>query len=256
MKRRLLDNLRRVQDRIASAAQRSGRAPDQVTLVAVTKTVELDTIRQLLDLGVRDIGESRVQELAKRAGMIHEYLQRRVAWATQPPAERRRTGPQWHMVGHLQRNKVRAVLPWTDVIHSLDSLRLAETISAQAQKLDRSANVLMQINATGDKTQFGVAVGAATHLAEQIVTLPALKLLGLMVMAPLLEDPEKTRPVFQRTREVFEEMRGERIVGPDFAHLSMGMSNDYVIAIEEGATMVRIGTALFEGLPAQVSIQE
>jgi pyridoxal phosphate enzyme (YggS family) len=255
MKRRLLDNLRRVQDRIASAAQRSGRDPDTVTLVAVTKTVELDVIRQLLDLGVRDIGESRVLELAKRAGMIHEHLQRRVAWASQPPAEHG-ARPRWHMIGHLQRNKVRAVLPWTDLIHSLDSLRLAEAISAHAEKLARPANVLMEINATGEKTKFGVAVGAATHLAEQIVTLPALNLLGLMAMAPLLQDPEKTRPVFQRTRELFEEMCGEKIVGPDFVHLSMGMSNDYPVAIEEGATMVRIGTALFEGLPAHAPVEQ
>lgn len=251
MKRRLLDNLRRVRERIATAAQEAGRQPDQITLVAVTKTVEVDVIRQLLDLGVTDLGESRVQELTRRAGMIREQLQRRLA----RPPEDRPVCPRWHMVGHLQRNKVRAVLPWAHMIHSLDSLRLAEEISAQAVKLGRPASVLLQVNASGEKSKFGVAVGAATHLAEQIVTLPGLRLLGLMTMAPLVEQPEKVRPVFQRTRELFEEMRGERIVGPEFVHLSMGMSNDYVVAVQEGATMVRIGTALFEGLASTPSAQ-
>jgi len=140
------------------------------------------------------------------------------------------------------------VLPWTTLIHSLDSLRLAEAISAQAVKLDKTAEVLMQVNSSGERSKFGTAVGAATHLAEQIVTLPKIKLLGLMTISPLADDAEKTRPFFERTRELFEEMRGERIVGPEFVHLSMGMSSDYAVAVEEGATMVRIGTALFEGL--------
>ncbi len=106
----------------------------------------------------------------------------------------------------------------------------------------------MQVNSSGERSKFGTAVGAATHLAEQIVTLPNIKLLGLMTISPLADDAEKTRPFFERTRELFEEMRGERIVGPEFVHLSMGMSSDYAVAVEEGATMVRIGTALFEGL--------
>jgi pyridoxal phosphate enzyme (YggS family) len=247
MKRRLADNLRRVQDQIATAAQVSGRQPEDVQLVAVTKSVELDTIRLLLQLGVRDIGESRVQELVKRAGMIQEYLERRMARSQAKPPDQM-AGPRWHMVGHLQRNKVRTALPWTALIQSLDSLRLAEAISAQAVKLGSTAEVLMQVNSSGEKTKFGTAVGAATHLAEQIVTLPNIRLVGLMTIAPLASSPDEARPFFERTRELFEEMRGERIVGPEFVQLSMGMSNDYVAAVEEGATMVRIGTALFEGI--------
>ena len=249
MRRRLVDNLRRIQDRIADAAQRSGRQPEEVQLVVVTKSVELETIRRLLNIGVRDIAESHVQDLVKRAGMIHEYLERRSARLPEDSPDRV-VHPRWHMVGHLQRNKVRAVLPWTTLIHSLDSLRLGEAISAQAVKLDKTAEALMQVNSSGERGKFGAAVGAATHLAEQIVTLPNIKLLGLMTISPLADDAEKTRPFFERTRELFEEMRGERIVGPEFVHLSMGMSNDYAVAVEEGATMVRIGTALFEGLPS------
>jgi len=247
MRRRLVDNLRRVQDRIAAAAQRSGRQPEDVQLVVVTKSVELETIRRLLNIGIRDIAESRVQNLVKRAGMIQEYLERRSARLPEDSPDRV-VHPRWHMVGHLQRNKVRTVLPWTTLIHSLDSLRLAEAISAQAVKLGKTAEVLMQVNSSGERSKFGTAVGAATHLAEQIVTLPNIKLLGLMTISPLVDDAEKTRPFFERTRELFEEMRGERIVGPEFVHLSMGMSNDYAVAVEEGATMVRFGTALFEGL--------
>ena len=252
VKRRLIDNLRRVGDRIGEASERGGRRPEDVQLVAVTKSVEMDVVRQLLDLGVADLAESRVQELVKRAGMLHEQLQRRRARASQEAPERV-TRPRWHMVGHLQRNKVRAILPWVELIHSLDSLRLAEEISAQAVKSNCEVRALMQINPTAEKTKFGVAVGAAIHLAEQIVTLPKLTLIGLMAMAPLVEDPEKSRPCFERTRELFEEIRGEDVVGPEFDHLSMGMSSDYVVAVEEGATMVRIGTALFEGLTSRAA---
>jgi len=252
VKRRLIDNLRRVVDRIAAAAERSERQPEDVQLVAVTKSVEMDVIRQLLELGVADLGESRVQVLVKRAGMLDEQWQRRLARTSQESPDQP-ARPRWHMVGHLQRNKVRGILPWIELIHSLDSLRLAEEISAQAVKADREVRALMQINPTAEKTKFGVAVGAAMHLAEQIVSLPNLTLIGLMAMAPLDDDPEKARPAFERTRELFEEIRGEKVVGPEFAHLSMGMSSDYVVAIEEGATMVRIGTALFDGLPNQVA---
>ena len=248
MKRKVIDNLRRVKDRIAAAAQRSGRQPDDILMVAVTKTVEIDVIRQLLDAGVKDIGESRVQQLIKRAGMIQEQMQRRAARQPKgrldPPAI-----PHWHMIGSLQRNKVKTVLPWVDLIHSLDSLRLAEEISARAEKTGQTVRALLEVNATGDKNKNGVAVGAVTHLLEQIITLPNLQMIGMMTMGPLVEDPEDARPCFHRTGELFEEIHRERIAGPEFEHLSMGMSNDFEVAIEEGATMVRIGSALFEGLP-------
>jgi pyridoxal phosphate enzyme (YggS family) len=226
---------------MAAAAQRSGRPASAVRLVAVTKTIGVNIIRQLLDAGVRDLGENRVQELIKRAGMIQEYhsrLQLGAAAPTEPP--------RWHMIGHLQRNKVKSVLPWITCVHSLDSLRLAEELSAVSTKMDRNIDVLVEINASGEKSKFGVAVGAVNYLVEQVVTLPGLTVVGLMTMAPLVDDPEKIRPIFVRVREIFEELAGTKLVGPRFRELSMGMSQDYAVAIEEGATIVRIGTALFE----------
>ena len=189
--------------------------------------------------------ESRVQEMTRRAGMINEYLSRR---RHLQPAGAAPSLPRWHMIGHVQRNKVRALLPWVDVIHSLDTLRLAEEIDQRAGAMGRVARALMQVNASGEKSKFGAAVGAAVHLAEQIVTLPNLQIIGLMTMAPPTDDPETVRPVFVRLRELFEEMRYARRLGPQFVHLSMGMSQDFEVAIEEGATMVRIGTALFDGV--------
>ena len=154
------------------------------------------------------------------------------------------------MVGHLQRNKVKALMPWVRMIHSLDSLRLAEEIDRQADKAGRTVDVLLQVNAAEESQKYGVAVGAINHLAEQIVTLPSLRICGLMAMAPLEADASRTAWIFERVRDIFADLREERFMGPEFRHLSMGMSNDFEVAIEQGATMVRIGTALFEGLDA------
>jgi pyridoxal phosphate enzyme (YggS family) len=151
------------------------------------------------------------------------------------------------MIGHLQRNKVRQVLPIVSLIHSVDTLRLAEEINASAPKLGLCPRILLQVNTSDEPQKYGVQVGAATHLAEQIETLPNLKLVGLMTMAPLTHDKDLIRASFVRARELFIEMRGERIVGPEFTELSMGMSSDYEVAIEEGATILRIGSAIFAG---------
>lgn len=244
MKRKFADRLKRVRDQIADAATRSGRDADAVRLIPVTKYVEVDVIRHLVDAGVRDIGESRVQELIKRAGMIQEYISRRQRGAGDADM------PRWHMIGHLQRNKVKMLLPWTQLIHSLDSLRLAEEISTVATKLGRTADVLVQVNASKEKSKFGVAVGAVNYLIEQICTLPGLSVVGLMTMAPATDDPEQTRPIFVRLREIFEEIVTSRIAGPNFRELSMGMTQDFQVAIEEGATMVRVGSALFQDVEA------
>lgn len=246
LRRLLQDNLKSVRERMAEAAIRAGRDPAEVRLVAVTKYVDVQTIRALLELGHADIGESRVQELTRRAGMIAEALSRlaEAGGAGGHPM----VAPRWHMVGHLQRNKVKALLPWVSVIHSVDSLRLAEELSNQLQKANRTLPIFLQVNASGEKTKFGVAVGAITHLAEQVVTLPGLQIVGLMTMAPLTDDEQVLRRTFARTRELFEEMREMRELRPHFRELSMGMSNDFEIAIEEGATVVRIGQALFQGL--------
>ena len=150
------------------------------------------------------------------------------------------------MIGHLQRNKVKAVLECSDIVHSVDSLRLAEEISARAGKMERTVRVMLEVNCSRESQKDGVAVGAATHMGELISTLPNIRLVGLMTMAQLTDDAEQARPTFVRLRELFEEMRGEKIGGDDFCHLSMGMSQDYHVAVEEGATMVRIGSAFFE----------
>ena len=253
VKRKLSENLKRIEQRIAEACARSSRDSGEVTLVAVTKYASLDLIRLLVDLGVQELGESRVQELTKRASMVNEWLGRRARDLSAGAKPR----PRWHMVGHLQRNKVKAVLPWTELIHSVDSLRLAEEIDAQSAKLDRVTPVLLQVNASGEARKYGIAVAATTHLAEQLVSLRNIEIRGLLAMAPLTEDESVIRNTFERTRELFDEIVTERICGSWFRELSLGMTNDFEYAIEYGATLVRIGTALFEGIelstePAQV----
>lgn len=241
MRRKLLDNLKRVEHRIADACAKVGRDPKEVKLVAVTKYATPDVIRTLIELGVTDIGESRVQELARRAAIIKEWISRKSVPGL-------KTEPRWHMVGHLQRNKVRQILPWIQMIHSVDSLRLAEEIDAQASKLDQRVPVLLEVNASGESSKSGVAVAATTHLAEQVASLKHVDLRGLMTMAPMTEDVSLIRHTFQRVHEIFEEIVGERLCGPQFRELSMGMSGDFEHAIEFGATYVRIGSALFEGV--------
>ncbi len=244
VRRKLADNVKRIRERMAAACQRRGRRPEDVRLVAVTKTVEVDVIRTAVEAGLSDLGESRVQELIRRAGMIREHLGRRRSMErAEIPAD-----PRWHMVGHLQRNKVRSLLPWVEYIHSLDSLRLAEEISEEAVRINRVIPVLIEVNVSGEKSKYGIAVGAVPHLAENIRGLPGIRVIGLMTLAPYADDPEEARPHFARLREVFEDMQSERILGPEFRELSMGMSGDFEVGIEEGATMVRIGTALFEGV--------
>ena len=234
----IANNLERIRAEIVAACGRAGRSPREVSIVAVTKAVDLDAIKVLLELGLFDLGESRTQQLAQRAGELEAYLQRR----------RNELGGKvrWHMVGHVQRNKVRGVLDVAGVIHSVDSLRLAEAINDKAEHMGRTVDVFLQVNCSEEPQKSGMAVGAAAHLAELVGTLKNLRLLGLMTMAPLVDDPEKARPTFIRLRELFEDMRHEKIGGPAFRHLSMGMTQDYGVAVEEGATVLRIGTALFQ----------
>jgi pyridoxal phosphate enzyme (YggS family) len=242
-RRRLAENLKSVREQVAEAAIRANRRPDEVRLIAVTKGVDLEVVKQLLDLGQLDLGENRVQQLVKRASLIDEQMQRRAAAGNDTFGSVR-----WHMIGQLQRNKVRQILPLVQLIHSMDTLRLAEEISARAEKDGQVIEVLVQANISGEKSKSGVPPAAVPYLVEQVASLPKLKVVGLMTMAPLVENAEDVRSVFARTRELFEEIRGSRRAGPEFAHLSMGMSNDFEVAIEEGATLVRVGTALFEGV--------
>lgn len=246
------EKLKEVRDRIAAACAQAKRDPAEVTLVAVTKHAAPEQIRELLSLGVGDLGESRAQQLTQRAMQLNEFYHRRVAYGDAPVPEKLR----WHMIGHLQRNKVKPLLPVVSLIHSVDSLRLAEELETQAGKLDKRQPVLMQLNASEESSKHGVAVGAAVHLAEQIDTMPHLQLVGLMTMAEHEANETALRRTFARTREVFEEMKWHKIGGTHLRHLSMGMSEDFEHAILEGATMVRIGTLLFGGKPEGMEEEE
>jgi pyridoxal phosphate enzyme (YggS family) len=237
---KITEKTKRVKDKINSACARADRDPEEVKLVVVTKSATIEAINEVIRLGFTDLGENRVQQLKKVVAQINEQF----------GASDNNVSPtkiNWHMIGHLQRNKVRHVLPITCLIHTVDTLRLAEEINTSAAKQNLCPKVLLQVNTSNEPQKYGVPVGAATHLAEQIETLPNLKLVGLMTMAPLTHNKNIVRACFVRARELFIEMRGEKIVGKHFTELSMGMSSDYEIAVEEGATILRIGSAIFAG---------
>lgn len=238
---KIAERVRLVQDTIAAACARARREPTDVTLVVVTKSAEIEQIQEVIRLGLNHLGENRVQQLKKVSSQVAEFLEQQ----RDDPAAPKEV--HWHMVGHLQRNKVRQILPVVSLIHSVDTLRLAEEINGSGAKLNLRPRVLLQVNTSNEPQKYGVPVGAATHLAEQIETLPHLKLIGLMTMAPLTRNKDVIRTCFTRARELYYEMRGEKIVGNQFTELSMGMSSDYEIAIEEGATILRIGSAIFAG---------
>ncbi len=238
---RISERLKRIKDNIGSACSRVDRDPKRITLVVVTKSADFESVKDVIRLGHADFGENRVQQLKKVSTQVEEYIQH----SNDNPSIAREI--HWHMIGHLQRNKVRQVLPISSLIHSVDTLRLAEEINTTAAKLNLCPRVLLQVNTSKESQKYGVPVGAAMHLVEQIETLPNLKLSGLMTMAPLTHNKDVVRACFVRARELFVEMRGEKIVGPHFTELSMGMSSDYEIAVEEGATILRIGSAIFAG---------
>ena len=230
--------IRQVKEKIAAACARAGRDVSEIKLVIVTKAAAFEQIKEVVELGHFDLGENRVQQLKKVSDELAEYL-----------ASRDTTEPQikinWHMIGHLQRNKVRTVLSFVAMVHSVDTLRLAEEINAAAAKLQIKPRILLQVNASSEPQKYGVPVGAAIHLAEQIDTLPNVRLCGLMTLGPLTHDLDAIRACFTRMRELFLEIRASRVVGQHFNQLSMGMSHDYEIAIEEGATILRLGSAIF-----------
>lgn len=248
----LKDAFHQVNDRIADAATRSGRRPEDVVLVAVTKYATVDQIQKTLELGVMDFGESRGQNLAQRVAQIDEFITRKARLPSAVPTAKKLVPEQvrWHMIGHLQRNKVKQVVPLVSLVHSVDSLRLAEELHNYAARQDITIDILMQINTAGEAQKFGIAAPAAIHLAEQIDTMMHLRLRGLMTMAPYSDNPEDARPVFARTREVFEDIRTSGYVDNAFNVLSMGMSGDFEVAIEEGANVIRIGSALYGPKPA------
>jgi len=228
---RLQRALPEVRARIARAWQRAGRSDSEtVTLVAVTKGHPIEALRAAREVGVDVIGENRVQEASAKREVAGDL------------------GLSWHLVGHLQRNKVRDTLPLFELIHSVDSQRLARAIEKEATKQDVRVDVLVQVNASGEESKYGFPAESALAEVREICELDRVRVLGLMTMAPLTDDVGVLRSTFRRTRELFESCVSglQRFEGK---HLSMGMTNDFEIAVEEGSTMVRLGTALFGERP-------
>ena len=236
----IAENLTRVHERIAEAALRAGRDPAQVTLVAVTKTRPVEAIVAAYEWGVRHFGENRPEEGDAKIPAVNAALGER---------------PTWHMIGHIQSRKARLVVADFDYIHSVDRLKIARRLNRFAQESGRVLPVLLECNISGEEAKFGFEVHGWEQDAprrerffaavEEILALPGLAVQGLMTMAPLSDDPETTRPVFAGLRGLLDALR-ERFPAADWRHLSMGMSDDFTVAVEEGATLVRIGRAIFE----------
>lgn len=225
------DNLARVFDRIAEAASRASRDPSDIELIAVSKTRTVEEIQRAIEAGVTNIGENRIQEA--EAKFVQLGL-------NEPHPKVRR-----HFVGHLQRNKVKKALPLFDLIHSVDSLRLGEAISQQAQVLGKKADVLVEVNTSSEASKFGLEIEETTDIVERLSQLPNIRILGLMTVAAFIQDAEKVRPCFVELRRLSEKIRRQDYPGIEMKYLSMGMSSDFETAIEEGANMVRIGTSIF-----------
>jgi pyridoxal phosphate enzyme (YggS family) len=217
------ENLLRVKERIERAAQKAGRDPKEINLVAVSKTVEVARIKEAIEAGVSILGENYVQEAQKKIEAIGRPV-------------------SWHFIGHLQSNKARYAVRLFDVVHSTDSIPLAEELNQRAEQEDRVIKVMIEVNLSKEATKFGTDEERVSNLARRIQDLKHLSLEGLMTMPPYFESPEMSRPYYTALRELKERMVEERI---PMKELSMGMSNDFEIAIEEGATYLRIGTAIF-----------
>ncbi|NLL04481.1 MAG: YggS family pyridoxal phosphate-dependent enzyme [Clostridiaceae bacterium] len=219
-------NLEIIRKKIEKAAIKSGRKPEDITLVAVSKTVEPEKILRAIDEGITELGENRVQELTKKYDIISRDC-------------------NWHLIGHLQTNKVKYIIEKVKLIHSVDRYNLAAEINDRAKKIGKKVNILVQVNISGEQTKFGVAGHEAIELVRRIVGLENIRIKGLMTMAPFAANPEVVRDVFSGLRKLSIDIEKENINNIDMEYLSMGMSNDFEVAIEEGANMVRIGTALF-----------
>lgn len=225
-KQDLTENYKEVQDKVREAAIRSGRDPEDVLLLPVTKTLEVPVLQMAYDLGMRHAGENKVQEILAKKPALPEDL-------------------DFHMIGHLQRNKVRQVLDKVSLIHSVDSLELAQTLEKEAARQERTVRILIQINAAKEDTKFGIALEDTLALVEQIHLLPHVRISGLMTVAPYVPDPEENHKVFYEMHKIFIDIKEKNIDNVDMSVLSMGMTNDYEVAISEGATLVRVGTGIF-----------
>ncbi len=226
----LAENITQVRDCIATTAAKVGRDPTEITLVAVSKTKPLELVEMAYNLGVTDFGENRVQEALSKITQFH------------PPQLR------WHLIGHLQSNKAAKVVGAFACIHSVDSLHLAQYLDRKAAEQHMRVEVLLQVNIAEEASKEGMSPDAAPEIARQIAGLANVEIAGLMTVAPLVDDPEEARPVFRALRVLRDNLRAT-VTGSDWRHLSMGMTHDYPIAIEEGATIVRVGRAIFGQRP-------
>jgi hypothetical protein len=227
------ENLEKIRERIASSCAKAGRLPAEVTLVCVSKNRSLEEIREVLEAGITDIGENKVQE-----ALVHHKAIADTSYASQI---------KWHMIGHLQSNKAKEAVKIFDLIHSIDSLKLAEEIDRQAAKINKLQDILIEVKTSPEETKAGISLGEVPGLVTSIRNLKNLRLLGLMTMAPADEDPEKARLYFRQLRELKISLNDLRAADHEAMELSMGMSDDFQVALEEGSTMVRIGRAVFEG---------
>ena len=250
----LSENLARVRARIQQACQRFGRDPASVTVVCVTKGIALEAIQEAVSLGVADLGENRVQEARAKQIALGSRLE--AGGQGIEPSASSLQPMRWHLIGHLQRNNAKDAVRLFDVIHSLDSVALAEELERQLEKRtqdsrlktqrEASLEVFLQVNVSGETTKFGCTPEEAPSLAQAIGRLSHLRLVGLMTMAPFVEHPEQARPYFRRLRLLREEcLHSSLITHHSSLLLSMGMSNDFEVAIEEGADVIRIGSAIF-----------
>ncbi|MBR0397917.1 MAG: YggS family pyridoxal phosphate-dependent enzyme [Eubacterium sp.] len=222
----LTTNLERVEARVAAACARAGRERSDVTLIAVSKTKPVPMLEEIYSDGVRDFGENKVQEICAKQPVLPDDI-------------------RWHMIGHLQTNKVRQVIDKACMIHSVDSLKLAQVIEKEAAKKDLVVPVLFEVNVAEEESKFGARTEETAAIIQEIALLPHVRVRGLMTIAPFVDDPEENRPVFRRLKELSVDIAEKNINNVSMCELSMGMTGDFEVAIEEGATFVRIGTAIF-----------
>jgi len=223
----IAENLEKLRAEIAERARKVGRDPSSVQLLAVSKTFDASRVSEAFQAGAVDFGENFAQELRDKHARLAELPIR------------------WHFIGHLQTNKVRVIAPFVSLIHSVDSLRLGEEISRRAEQSDRTIDILLEVHTTDEATKFGVQPGDVVPLVGELRGYPGIRIVGLMTMGPFSGDPEASRSSFRLTAELFRQIALAKIPGVEMRHLSMGMSHDFTVAIEEGATIVRIGTAIF-----------
>jgi len=220
-------NLQKVQDEIASVCQRIGRNPQEITLVAITKNASAQAIQEAINCGITDIGENRIQEAQKKYKDI--------------------SAVKFHLVGHLQTNKVKEAVKIFNLIHSVDSLKVAVEIDKEAAKINKVQDILIQVNTSQEASKFGLNPDGIVEIIKKISQLPNIHISGLMTIAPLVDNPGKTRPFFRQLRELRDRLNKSQVTSHKLQDLSMGMTNDYQVAIEEGANILRIGRAIFEG---------